>query len=134
MPKMQPLYGPFKIAYKKECDFFMKSLRLEKLTPYDVASLVKKAFNNVASISKEESGTGIFPLNPEVFTEEDFLAAEILQSEIITIHDCNESVPTTTTTLNASKEVLSPIPSTSKEIQSPVSSTSKEIHPAGPAH
>ncbi|KAG6458750.1 hypothetical protein O3G_MSEX011032 [Manduca sexta] len=138
--KMQPLdvsfYGPLKTAYKKECDFFMKSHRIEKITPYDVASLVKKAFNSVASISKGEAGfrsTGIFPLNPEVFTEEDFLAAEILQSENVTIHDCNESLPITNTTLSTSKEVSSPIPSTSKEVRSPVPITSKGVHPVVPS-
>ena len=121
--RMQPLdvsfFGPLKTAYKNECDSFLKSHLAEKITPYDVASLVKKAFNNVASISKGESGfrsTGIFPLNPEVFTEEDFLAAEILQSETITIHDCNESLSTTSTTPSASKKVSSPDPSKSKEV------------------
>nr|XP_023028549.1 uncharacterized protein LOC111516636 [Leptinotarsa decemlineata] len=87
--KMQPLdvsfFGPLKMAYKKECDLFLKSNLAEKITPYDVASLVRKAFNNIASINKGESGfraTGIFPLNPEVFTEEDFFAAETLQLEV----------------------------------------------------
>ncbi|XP_065172534.1 uncharacterized protein [Atheta coriaria] len=86
--RMQPLdvsfFGPLKMAYKKECDSFLKSHLAEKIMPYDVASLARKAFINVASISKGESGfraSGIVPLNPEVFTEDDFMAAEVLQSE-----------------------------------------------------
>lgn len=66
--RMQPLdvsfFGPFKAAYKRECDYFMKSHLAERITPYDVASLVKKAFSDVATISKGEAGfkgTGIFP-------------------------------------------------------------------------
>ncbi|GBP26503.1 hypothetical protein EVAR_86005_1 [Eumeta japonica] len=42
---------PFKAAYRRECDFFMKSQLSERITPYDVASLVK-AFSSVASIMK----------------------------------------------------------------------------------
>ncbi|CAH4028318.1 unnamed protein product [Pieris brassicae] len=86
----------------------------------DVASLVRKAFNNVASISKGESGfrsTGIFPLNPEVFTEEDFLAAETLQSETVVIQDYNESLAAACVIPSTSKED-SPVPSTSTQIVS----------------
>ncbi|XP_018574455.1 jerky protein homolog [Anoplophora glabripennis] len=58
--RTQPLdvsfFGPLKMAYKKECDLFLKSHLVENKTPYDVASLVRKAFNNIASISKGESG------------------------------------------------------------------------------
>ncbi|CAH4034247.1 unnamed protein product [Pieris brassicae] len=115
------------MAYKKECDLFLKShlarccrFSAEKITPYDVASLVRKAFNNVASISKGESGfrsTEIFPLNPEVFTEEDFLAEETLQSETIVIQDCNESLAAACVIPSTSKED-SPVPSTSTQIVS----------------
>lgn len=92
--RMQPLdvtfFGPFKAAYRRECDLYMKSRLAEKITPYDVAFLVKKAYSSVASVSKAEAGlkaTGIFPLNPDVFSEEDFLAAEVLQSEPVVIED-----------------------------------------------
>lgn len=47
----------------------------------------------VASISKGVSGfraTGIFPLNPIVFSDEDFLPAETLNNEII-VQDCSTS-------------------------------------------
>ncbi|CAH2102147.1 unnamed protein product [Euphydryas editha] len=87
----------------------------EKITPYDVAPLVRKTFNNVASISKGESGfrsTGIFPLNPEVFTEADFVVAEIIQSKTSI-----ESLTATNTILSASKDVHSPVPSTLKQTQ-----------------
>ncbi|KAL1516473.1 hypothetical protein ABEB36_000382 [Hypothenemus hampei] len=79
----------------------------------ELKSLSRNAFNNVASISKGESGfraTGIFPLNPKVFSEEDFVAAEILQSEFITVQDCIESI-----SANTVQDIRS-IPSTSKQI------------------
>lgn len=119
--RMQPLdvsfFGPLKMVYKKECDSFLTSHLAEKITPYDVTSLVRKAFINVASISKGESGfraCGIVPLNPEVFTEDDFMAAEILQSETYIIQDCNESHA-----MN---------PSTSMFELSPVSGSSSKVH------
>lgn len=78
---MQPLdvtfYGPLRVAYKKEFNCFMKSHIVEKIAPYDVSSLFNKAYLNVASIGKGESGfrsTGIFPMNSIVCSEEDFLA------------------------------------------------------------
>lgn len=96
--RMQPLdvsfFGPFKAAYKRECDLFMKSQLLQRITPYDVASLVRKAFFHVASMSKAEAGfksTGIFPINPNIFTDEDFMAAEVLQESVV-IQDPTESI------------------------------------------
>ncbi|KAJ8949557.1 hypothetical protein NQ318_016187 [Aromia moschata] len=83
--RIQPLdiafYGPLKTAFRKECDLFMKSKALQKITPYDVASIFNKAYCNVATIQKGVAGfqaAGIFPINPNVFGEEDFLASDYL--------------------------------------------------------
>lgn len=46
-------------------------------------------------MSKGEAGyreTGIFPINPNVFSDEDFLAAEVLQSESIIVQDFADSI------------------------------------------
>lgn len=62
----------------------MKTHLMSKITPYDVAGLFNKAYVQVANISKGESGfraTGIYPLNPNVFTEQDFLAASLMAQE-----------------------------------------------------
>ncbi|CAH0731024.1 unnamed protein product, partial [Brenthis ino] len=48
-----------------------------------------KAFQKVATIPKAEAGfkaAGIYPYNPDVFTKEDFLAAEFLNSNDLTPH------------------------------------------------
>ncbi|CAH2048995.1 unnamed protein product, partial [Iphiclides podalirius] len=66
----------------------------EKITPYEVTSLLRKTINNVSPISKGESifrATGIYPINPDVFSEEDFLPAELLQSETTAIQNYDES-------------------------------------------
>lgn len=83
--RMQPLdvafYGPLKKAYKKECDLFMKSHALQKITPFDVASIFNKAYCETATIQKGVSGfksSGIYPINPSIFGDEDFLASNYL--------------------------------------------------------
>ncbi|XP_030037458.2 uncharacterized protein LOC115452977 [Manduca sexta] len=127
--RMQPLdvsfFGPLKTAYKKECDLHIKSHRLEHISPYDVASLVRKAYITVASINKAESGfraTGIFPINPQVFCEEDFMAAEILQSDSIVV--CNESITISTCDIEQDSNV---IPSTSKLLDLSAVSESAQV-------
>lgn len=59
----------------------MKSNAGEKITPYEVTSLFQKPFSNAASVGKGEAGfkvTGIYPIDPSVFKEEYFLAADAL--------------------------------------------------------
>ncbi|KAJ8939093.1 hypothetical protein NQ318_003206 [Aromia moschata] len=68
----------------KECDLFMKSKALQKITPYDVASIFNKAYCNVATIQKGVAGfqaAGIFPINPNVFGEEDLASDYLTGSE-----------------------------------------------------
>ncbi|XP_063932672.1 uncharacterized protein LOC135144577 [Zophobas morio] len=83
--RTQPLdvsfYGPLKAAYRHECNRHMKTHLMAKITPYDVACLFNKAYAQVANISQGEAGfraTGIYPLNPNIFTEQDFLAASLM--------------------------------------------------------
>jgi hypothetical protein len=130
--RMQPLdvtfYGPLKAAYKKESDCFMKSHLAERITPYDVASLFNKAYSNVASISKGESGfrvTGIFPMNSNVFSDEDFLPAEILQGEPVVIQDNESSFLLETTATLTSQEPLA-VASTSAQEPLVVASMSEQ--------
>lgn len=81
--KLQPLdvtfYGPLKAEYRRQCDHFMKSKG--RLIQSDLPSIFKDAFAKVANIQKAISGfekTGIHPLNPDIFTENDFVAARHL--------------------------------------------------------
>jgi hypothetical protein len=63
---------------------FIKAKGLEKITPYDLAGIFNKAFSQVATTAKGVSGfkaTGIYPLGPSVFSEEDFVAIKTLQSD-----------------------------------------------------
>lgn len=86
--RIQPLdvsfYGPLKTAYRHECNRHMKTHLMSKITPYDVEGLFNKAYVQVSNISKAESGfrdTGIYPLNSNVFTDQDFLAPSLMAQE-----------------------------------------------------
>jgi hypothetical protein len=77
-------YGPLKTAFHRESDLFIKTKGLEKILPYDLAGIFNKAYSRVAAIAKGISGlkaTGIYPLSPSVFSEEDFVAVNTLKSD-----------------------------------------------------
>ena len=85
-------YSTLKGAFKKECDLYMKMHRLVRITPYDLAGLFNQAYSRVATIAVAVAGfkgTGIYPLNPNVFTDDDFCAADIF------IDRQNVSIPVT---------------------------------------
>lgn len=84
--RMQPLdvtvFGPLKTALSREMDVFMKYKQYQQITPYDLASLFHKAYARIATVEKAVKGfevTGIYPINPNVFTDEDFLASDTLR-------------------------------------------------------
>jgi hypothetical protein len=71
-------YGPLKKSFHQACRFWMANHPHETITPDQPGGLCNTAFMKVAAIEKALNGfrnTGICPLNPDVFTEEDFLPA-----------------------------------------------------------
>lgn len=88
--RLQPLdltfFGPLKNALYREYDLYLASTGHEKITEYDIAELLNKAFMKVATMGKAESGfrsSGIFPFNPNKFSEEDFSPAQELRSFVV---------------------------------------------------
>ena len=82
--KMQPLdvcvLGPFKRFYNKFADAWMTSHQGQLITIYDVAELAGAAFNKafcMKNIISAFKSTGIFPFNPNIFTDDMFLPAEV---------------------------------------------------------
>jgi hypothetical protein len=60
----------------------MKCHASEKITPSDLVSLFNKTYSRVSSLEKAAKGlekSGIWPLNPETYGEEDFMVASNLQ-------------------------------------------------------
>lgn len=60
----------------------------KKISQNDLAPLFRRALQKVETISKAEAGfaaTGVCPLNPDIFTDEDFVAANVLNSDELVI-------------------------------------------------
>lgn len=103
--RLQPLdvtfFGPLKKAYGKECDMYLKSRNLIKISPYEIAELFNRAYTKVACLDIGISGfktTGIFPINPTVFSDEDFIETEVQNSTISNNLPVIQSQPTATVT------------------------------------
>ena len=81
---MQPLdktvYGPLKTNYNEECDRWMLQNPRQRITMYQQGALFGTAFVKTASMHKAVNGfrsTGLWPLNPEVFSDEDFMPSHV---------------------------------------------------------
>lgn len=75
-----PIYGPFKHYYNKAITKWMMNNPARTTTIYNIAMYVKKAYfkamvpNNIHSGFKK---TGIFPLNRDVFSDDDCLTSAV---------------------------------------------------------
>lgn len=85
--RIQPLdvtfYSSLKSAFNGECCKYLKNHPHEKITPFQISEIFNNAYMRTATPEKAIKGfekTGICPYNPDVFTDEDFLAAELHNS------------------------------------------------------
>lgn len=82
--RMQPLdccfYGPLKCQYARECDKWLTNHPAQRITIYDVMEIFGRAFLHVSTLEKAVKGfavTGIYPMNPDVFSDTDFLPSSV---------------------------------------------------------
>ena len=131
--KLQPLnvscYKPFKSAYGRAIDNWMRSNLGKTITIYDIPEFVSHAQMHGLTAQNIVSGfqrTGIFPFNQDVFSETEFAPAAITDrdlpsSEISpTEHQATASQMSASETLSAHSDatlmdLLQDIPSTSRE-------------------
>ncbi|CAK1547896.1 unnamed protein product [Leptosia nina] len=80
--RLQPLdvtvFGPFKARYRASMNDWMTSNPGKTVTIYNVAQFAKDAFFaafNMNNISSGFKNTGIWPINKNIFSDEDFLPA-----------------------------------------------------------
>lgn len=102
---MQPLdltfFGSLKNALYREYNLYLTSTGHQKITEYDLAAFLNKAFIKVASIEKSISGfrtAGIYPVNPDIFDENDFapsVTQEALLVETVFANQNSNSIETT---------------------------------------
>lgn len=117
--RLQPLdvafYSPLKQAYNKECNMYIKSRNLIKITPYEIAGLFNKAYTRVASIEKGVSSfktTGIFPMNPDMFCDDDFMTDEEAESMAtsLAVQQSDIEQPTNANTIPSKSNDISQLP------------------------
>ncbi|CAF4749163.1 unnamed protein product [Pieris macdunnoughi] len=82
--KLQPLdrivFGAMKSYYNTACDNWMVSHPGRPLTIYDLAGCLGSAYPNAMTprnIQKSFSVTGIFPFNPDIFTDDEYLSSYV---------------------------------------------------------
>lgn len=145
--RLQPLdvsfFGPLKCAFNKECDSFLRSGKQEKITFFDLAKIFNNAYVKVATMGKAMSGfesTGIWPLNRDKFTAEDFEAAKQYMPIVLeeNVEDL-DSIPSTSNATNKHQSFDAHLPISTSEIISiaeenifqkdfnPVASTSNDV-------
>ena len=81
--RLQPLdrsvYGPFKTAFNRAMDGWLRSNPGRTVTIYEIPQLVNEAHMAAITPANSMSGfksTGIYPYNRQIFTELDFAAAQ----------------------------------------------------------
>lgn len=119
--RLQPLdvsvYGPFKAFFNQACDNFMTNNPGQTITLKDIASLVgiahSRAFTPL-NILKGFSKTGIYPFNPHIFNEQDFLTSSVTDRPVPSEREQVESQPGSSRQEGTSKPVPAQ-PGSSKE-------------------
>lgn len=82
--KMQPLdkgfFGPLKSAFSAECDKWIVNNPGKVITLKQISSLFHNAYSRAATIGiceKSFAATGLYPYNPDIFTDDDFAPAQV---------------------------------------------------------
>lgn len=133
--RLQPLdvavYGPFKARFRSVQDDWLTSNPGKRITIYEVAALAKEAFLsafNPSNITSSFRKTGIYPLNKEIFTDNDYLPAAVTDqpnsdqandnsfSEISTSSTSNVNLPSTSQGLNLTPQQIRPFPKVARKV------------------
>ncbi|KAJ8956452.1 hypothetical protein NQ318_010766 [Aromia moschata] len=96
--KLEPLdrgvFGPFKKFFNNECDQWMKMNPGKRMTIYNLQALVKEALP-LALTPKNITGvfrcSGIWPLNRNIFTEDEFAPSNVTDRPIETFENLVEA-------------------------------------------
>ncbi|XP_076035777.1 uncharacterized protein LOC143021873 isoform X2 [Oratosquilla oratoria] len=85
--KLQPLdvsvYGPLKTHYKQAVNDWNLSSPGKRITIYDLPECFTKAYHRALSVENILAGfkkTGIWPIDTQIFSDNDFLAASVFMS------------------------------------------------------
>lgn len=98
--RLQPLdvavYGPLKCYYNKSIANWMMNNAGKTITIYNIAHCVKEAHTKALTPINIHSGfrkTEIYPFNPEIFSEDDFLKSAVIDRTEVSIENSNLEIP-----------------------------------------
>ena len=88
--QLQPLdrtvYGPFKAAYNRAADEWLRSHPVQTITIYDIPSIVNEAHMSAMTPRNIVSGfasTGIYPFNRNLFTDAKFAPSAVTDRDFV---------------------------------------------------
>lgn len=98
--RMQPLdvsvYGPFKTYYTQEMQLWYRNNPGKTFSIYNVAAAVGQAFPQAFCPQNITSGflnSGIYPLNPKIFKDHDFLSSYVTDRPLPTVPSQDSQLP-----------------------------------------
>ena len=105
---LQPLdrcfFGSLKKRYNSEGDKFKTTHPGQRISTYDIAELFSNSFMNSSTMAKAVNGfkcCGLWPYNPDVFKDEDFMPAAVtdepLNISLASVAEVEMSGPPTST-------------------------------------
>ena len=119
------VYWPFKARFRAVQDDWLISNPGKCISICEVATLAKEAFFSAFNLSNKISGfrkTGIYPLNKEIFIENDYLPVAVIDqpisstandesfSKLSTTCTSNVNLPSTSQDLNVTSQQIGPFP------------------------
>lgn len=140
--KMQPLdrgfFGPLKIKFAYECDKWLSANPGRVIGQTEVAHLVNEAFQKVATVNNATSGfktSGIWPIDRNIFSEEDFAAASVTDINLPSTSSVQNISQNFTAITSAALSAPESLPSTSYAsiASEPIPSTSYAVSSGVPA-
>lgn len=118
--KLQPLdrtvFGPYKTFYNQAANEWMSAHPGNQISLYDVAEIIGKAYPrafNIQNIVKGFEVTGIWPLNADIFGEDEYLSAYVTDRPFVDDNpvEIQENRPSTShITQIISPEIIRPFP------------------------
>lgn len=129
--RLQPLdvtvFGPFKARYRASMNDWMTSHPGQTVTIYNVSEFAKDAYYSAFSLQNITSGfknTGIYPLNKNIFTENDFLPSAATDRPMPMELETTNVLPENTLTCQNTSDPVEPPNSDTRVIVSSRTETS----------
>ena len=110
------MFGPFKQFYSSFSDSWLTNNPSGVITIYEIAEIAGQSYTHAFTMRNIISGfasTGIFPFNPNVLSEDEFLPAEVTD---MPLQDSLEDRPCTSTDVGPPAKQTTPDLSISTEI------------------